>query len=114
MTGEESSNLVDMILETIKRDLPPGYQWPGNVRELEQAIRRILLTQHYEGDVAITRPTVEEEFVEKIYAGTLKANELLNNYCNLLYKRFGTYQEVSRRTGLDPRTVKKYLRNKEG
>jgi DNA-binding NtrC family response regulator len=111
MTGEESSNLVDMILETLERDLPPGYQWPGNVRELEQAIRRILLTQHYDGDVAITRPSVEEEFVEKIYAGTLKANELLNNYCNLLYRRFGTYQEVSRRTGLDPRTVKKYLRN---
>jgi DNA-binding NtrC family response regulator len=113
MTGEESSNLVDMILETLERDLPPGYQWPGNVRELEQAIRRILLTQHYDGDVAITRPSVEEEFVEKIYAGTLKANELLNNYCNLLYRRFGTYQEVSRRTGLDPRTVKKYLRNNE-
>jgi transcriptional regulator with PAS, ATPase and Fis domain len=114
MTGEESPKLTDMILETLKRDLPPGYQWPGNVRELEQAIRRILLTQHYDGDVAVTRPSVEEEFVEKIYAGTLKANELLNNYCNLLYQRFGTYQEVSRRTGLDPRTVKKYLRNREG
>jgi transcriptional regulator with AAA-type ATPase domain len=114
MTGEESAKLTDMILETLKRDLPPGYQWPGNVRELEQAIRRILLTQHYDGDVAVTRPSVEEEFVEKIYAGTLKANELLNNYCNLLYQRFGTYQEVSRRTGLDPRTVKKYLRNREG
>ena len=113
MTGEESSNLIDMILETLKLDLPSGYQWPGNVRELEQAIRRILLTKHYEGDVAITRQNLEEEFVGKIYAGTLKANELLNNYCNLLYKRFGTYQEVSRRTGLDPRTVKKYLRNDE-
>lgn len=103
-----------MILETLKRDLSSGYQWPGNVRDLEQAIRRILLTQHYDGDVSVTRANLEEEFVEKIYAGTLKANELLNNYCNLLYKRFGTYQEVSRRTGLDPRTVKKHLRNHEG
>jgi transcriptional regulator with AAA-type ATPase domain len=111
MTGEERPNLTDMILETLKRDLPLGYTWPGNVRELAQAIRRILLTQHYKGDVVVTRPSLEEEFVEKIYAGTLKANELLNNYCNLLYKRFGSYQEVSRRTGLDPRTVKKYLRN---
>ena len=113
MTGEESPNLTDMILETLKRDLPLGYTWPGNVRELAQAIRRILLTQHYKGDVVVTRSNLEEEFVEKIYAGTLKANELLNNYCNLLYKRFGSYQEVSRRTGLDPRTVKKYLRNNE-
>jgi transcriptional regulator with PAS, ATPase and Fis domain len=111
ITGEESPNLTDMILETLKRDLPTRYAWPGNVRELGQAIRRILLTQHYEGDVTITKPNLKEEFVAKIYAGTLKANELLNNYCNLLYKRFETYQEVSRRTGLDPRTVKKYLRN---
>jgi transcriptional regulator with AAA-type ATPase domain len=114
MTGEDSPNLTDMILETLKRDLPSGYTWPGNVRELAQAIRRILLTQHYKGDVVVTTPNLEEEFVEKIYAGTLKANELLNNYCNLLYKRFGSYQEVSRRAGLDPRTVKKYLLNNHG
>jgi transcriptional regulator with PAS, ATPase and Fis domain len=114
ITGEESTSLADMVLETLKRDLPPDYQWPGNVRELGQAIRRILLTQHYEGDISVTSPNLEEEFVEKIYTGTLKVTELLNNYCNFLYKRFGTYQEVSRRTGLDPRTVKKYLRNNEG
>jgi DNA-binding NtrC family response regulator len=114
ITGEESTSLADMVLETLKRDLPPDYQWPGNVRELGQAIRRILLTQHYKGDISVTSPNLEEEFVEKIYTGTLKVTELLNNYCNLLYKRFGTYQEVASRTGLDPRTVKKYLGNNEG
>jgi transcriptional regulator with PAS, ATPase and Fis domain len=114
MTGEESPNLTDMILETLKRDIPSDYTWPGNVRELAQAIRRILLTQHYDGDVTVMRPNPEEELVDKIRSGTLKADELLSQYCSLLYKRFGTYQEVSRRTGLDPRTVKKYLRsNKE-
>jgi DNA-binding NtrC family response regulator len=113
ITGEESTSLTGMVLETLRRDLPRDYQWPGNVRELGQAIRRILLTQHYEGDISVTSPNLEEEFVEKFYTGNLKITELLNNYCNLLYKRFGTYQEVSRRTGLDPRTVKKYLRNKE-
>jgi len=114
ITGEESTSLTDMVLETLKRDLPPDYQWPGNVRELGQAIRRILLTQHYEGDISVTSPNLGEEFVEKIYTGTLKVTELLNNYCNFLYKRFGTYQEVASRTGLDPRTVKKYLGNNEG
>jgi DNA-binding NtrC family response regulator len=113
ITGEESSSLTDMVLETLKRDLPPEYQWPGNVRELAQAIRRILLTQHYEGDISFTSPNLEEAFVEGIYSGSLKANELLNRYCNILYRRFGTYQEVARRTGLDPRTVKKYLQGKE-
>jgi len=30
-------------------------------------------------------------------------------FCALLYKRFGTYEEVARKTGLDRRTVKKYV-----
>jgi DNA-binding NtrC family response regulator len=111
ITGEESTSLTDMVLETLKQDLPSDYQWPGNVRELGQAIRRILLTQHYEGDISVTSPNLEEEFIEGIYSGSLKVNELLNQYCNILYRRFGTYQEVARRTGLDARTVKKYLRN---
>jgi transcriptional regulator with PAS, ATPase and Fis domain len=114
MTGEESRELTDMVLETLKRDLPPDYQWPGNVRELGQAIRRILLSRHYEGDDTLTRQDLEQKLVRDIHSGTLKANELLNQYCNLLYQRFGTYQEVARRTGLDPRTVKKYLREKAG
>ena len=81
ITGEESPNLTDMILETLKRDLPPAYQWPGNVRELGQAIRRILLTQHYDGDVMLTRPNLEEAFVQNIHDGTLKTNELLPEFC---------------------------------
>ena len=114
MTDQESPKLTDMILETLKRDLPPGYTWPGNVRELEQAVRRILLTGHYYGDVMVTTPNLEEEFIQNIQTGTLEARELLSQYCTFLYQRFGTYQEVARRTGLDRRTVKKYLRNTVG
>lgn len=109
MTGEESLSLTDMILETIKSDLPRDYTWPGNVRELEQAVRRILLTQHYYGDVMVLEPSIEDDFTQKIHKGTLKARELLGQYCELLYQQFGTYEEVARRTGLDRRTVKKYL-----
>ena len=112
MTGEESSKLTDMILETFKRDLPAEYTWPGNVRELEQAIRRILLTKHYHGDDMVGSE-LEEGIADKIHAGTLTASELLNQYCNLLYARYGTYQKVARATGLDARTVKKYILNKE-
>jgi transcriptional regulator with PAS, ATPase and Fis domain len=109
LTGEESQKLTEMILDTLKRNLPPKYQWPGNVRELEQAIRRILLTQHYGGDIMVSKPDSEAQMLEEIKAGTLEARELLHNYCALLYKRFGTYEEVARRTGLDRRTVKKHL-----
>ena len=111
MTDQESPKLTDMILETLKKDVPPEYTWPGNVRELEQAVRRILLTGHYYGDDMMTTPNVEEEFIQKIQMGPLEARELLSQYCTFLYRRFGTYQEVARRTGLDRRTVKKYLQD---
>jgi len=109
ITGRESTKLTDMVLETLKRDLPKEYHWPGNVRELAQAIRSILLAQQYNPKLIYSTPNQEEEFVKKIYTGTLKADELLNQYCILLYRRLGTYKEVAHRTGLDPRTVKKYL-----
>jgi len=109
ITGQKSSKLTDMILETLKRDLPKDYAWPGNVRELEQAVRRILLTRHYYGDLMVIEPNLEDKFVQKIHTGTLKAKELVSQYCELLYQQFGTYEEVARRTGLDRRTVKKYL-----
>jgi len=110
MTGQENPNMTDEILETLKQDLPKGYSWPGNVRELEQAVRSIILKRHYYGDAMVTDVNLKDTFVQKIYAGTLEARELLNQYCHLLYKRYGTYEEVARRAKLDPRTVKKYLR----
>jgi transcriptional regulator with PAS, ATPase and Fis domain len=109
MTGQESSHLTEMVLETLKRELPPTYSWPGNVRELEQAVRRILLTRHYGGDTTITNPDPEDEFMQKFKTGGLEARELLSQYCTLLFNRFGTYEEVARRTKLDRRTVKKYV-----
>ncbi len=109
MTGKESPHLTGMILEILKRDLPPEYTWPGNVRELEQAVRRILLTRHYEGDSMTLGLNWEEELIQKIQSGTLEARELLSRYCALLFKQFGTYEEVARRTKLDRRTVKRYV-----
>jgi len=109
MTGREMPSKTDMILETLKKDLPKEYSWPGNVRELEQAVRSILLKSHYHGDAMVTDVNLEDALVQKIYAGTLEAKELLNHYCRLLYRRYGTYEEVARRAKFDPRTVKKYL-----
>jgi transcriptional regulator with PAS, ATPase and Fis domain len=109
MTGQESSHLTEMVLETLKRELPPDYSWPGNVRELEQAVRRILLTRHYGGDTTLTNPDPADEFMQKFKTGGLEAQELLSQYCTLLFNRFGTYEEVARRTKLDRRTVKKYI-----
>jgi DNA-binding NtrC family response regulator len=109
MTGRRTPKLTGMVLEALKRDLPKGYPWPGNVRELEQAVRRVLLTGHYAGDLFTVGSSLEDTLVSAINEGELQAKELLSRYCAVLYGRLGTFEDVARRTGLDRRTVKKYL-----
>lgn len=109
ITGTESDELVSSVLESLESNLPRGYPWPGNVRELEQAVRRILLTGRYAAEVAQLAPGEEATLIEKLRAGELTADELLSRYCAMLYRRLGTYADVAKRTGLDPRTSRKYV-----
>ncbi|NOQ47471.1 MAG: hypothetical protein GQ559_12550 [Desulfobulbaceae bacterium] len=44
---------------------------------------------------------------EQFNRGELSITELTSRYCNVLFRQYGTYQEVAGRTGLDRRTVKK-------
>jgi transcriptional regulator with PAS, ATPase and Fis domain len=107
--GSESSELEAVVLEALGRDLPRDYPWPGNVRELEQAVRRVLLTGRYAAEVAPMAADEEALLVDKLRAGDLTAGELLTRYCGMLYRRLGTYADVAKRTGLDPRTSRKYV-----
>jgi len=107
--GEENPDRAAFVMEALERDLPRGYPWPGNVRELEQAVRRILLTGRYTGDVANVSASEEDRFAESVRAGQLSAQELMGRYCVMLHRRFGTYAEVAERTGLDRRTARKYV-----
>lgn len=110
LTGQESEPLLAEIREVFRGKLGDRYPWPGNVRELEQAVRRIMLTKQYEGDlVGRTAPDVQAGLLAGIEGGSLDAEALLSAYCTLLYQRHGTYEEVARRTQLDRRTVKKYI-----
>jgi DNA-binding NtrC family response regulator len=109
MTGGPSESWSEYVLAALKRDLPAAYPWPGNVREIEQAVRRILLTGRYTGDLAPVAGQADDDLAERVRAGTLNAEQMLQRYCALLYRRHGTYEEVARRAGLDRRTVKKYV-----
>lgn len=100
---------ADGVLEALERDVPRSYAWPGNVRELEQAVRRVLLTGHYVPPVSGAASDGDAVLVEKLRNGELTANELLAGYSRMLYRRLGTYAEVAKRTGLDPRTSRKYI-----
>lgn len=74
------------------------------------AVRRILLTRHFRGEPGEGVPGRRDPCVfSRIEDGALSAAELLMRYCVLLHEKFGTYEEVSRRTHLDRRTVKKYI-----
>ncbi len=114
MTGQGSSKLRGLILEILRRDLPGDYPWPGNVRELEQAVRRILLNQKCEGTWREAGADPESRLLDRLRDGSLEVRELMALYCEILYRKYGTYEEVGRRAGLDRRTVKKYLSGKNG
>jgi sigma-54 specific flagellar transcriptional regulator A len=108
IAGSQDADLVARVLEGLHRDLPRGYAWPGNVRELEQAVRRVLLTGRYGGELAAAADP-DQALADKLRAGELTAGELLERYSAMLYRRLGSYAAVAKRTGLDPRTSRKYI-----
>jgi transcriptional regulator with PAS, ATPase and Fis domain len=109
ITGTQTPELAGTVLEALESGLPRGYPWPGNVRELEQAVRRILLTGRYAAALPPMAQNEDETLLEEVRSGELTAAELLARYCALLYRRLGTYADVAKRTGLDPRTSRKYV-----
>ncbi len=107
--GESSPDLCKTINGILAKELCPKYPWSGNVRELEQAVRRILLTRHYQGDTRKIPSDPISLLMQSIDHESFNAPGLLSAYCNLLYQRHGTFEEVARITHLDRRTVKKYI-----
>jgi len=106
MCGEVDGDVLRSVLSALRRGVGKGYAWPGNVRELEQAIRCVLLTGAYQGDGGAARNG--DAWLEALERGELTVKALTADYCRRLFRRYGRYEEVARRTGLDWRTVKKY------
>ncbi|MCA9605495.1 MAG: sigma-54-dependent Fis family transcriptional regulator [Myxococcales bacterium] len=110
IVGQPDEEVAARVIEVVRKDLPKDYAWPGNVRELEQCVRRVLLTGHFSPDPAAgAHAEGADDLLGRIREGTLEARDLLAEYCALLHARHGTYEEVARITGLDRRTVKKYV-----
>jgi transcriptional regulator with PAS, ATPase and Fis domain len=104
---EEKAELIANVLAILTNSLPRNYPWPGNVRELEQAVRKIIINNEYSDRE--TTAMLTKDWLDDMKQGQLTAQELLSQYCNMLYSRFGTYEEVAEKTALDRRTVKKYI-----
>ncbi len=95
--GEEA---FPEVMAWMREHLPRGYRWPGNYRELEQCVRNVMIRRSYvplaSGDT----------FFDRMRAGSLTADEVLNGYVRLVYGQCGSYVETARRLGLDRRTVR--------
>lgn len=105
--GEADTGTLSAVLDALEKGVGQSYAWPGNVRELEQAVRCILLTGAYRGDNNTSSD--EDTWLAALTRGELSAHEVMAGYCQQLFRRHASYGEVARRTGLDWRTVKKYV-----
>lgn len=114
LIGRTSSKLAVKIRNIIDSSVGPEYLWPGNVRELEQCVRRIFLKGRYAGDEAAVDLDLAQTLINGIDQGNIDSYQLTSGYCYLLYQRHQTFEEVARRTGLDRRTVKKYIQDWKG
>jgi len=111
MLGEPAAELVTQVETSLRRNVDGRYPWPGNVRELEQAIRRILVTGDYTANATPHSASLQDQLIAGIEAQSLNAENLLAGYCKVLYETTGNYEAVGRRTNLDRRTVKKYVKS---
>ncbi len=109
IAGARSEGIVRAVKEVIVNKLGKDYHWPGNVRELAQCVRRVIIKRDYEGDKAISQTDMQRRLFVELETGALTGKEVMAGYCYLLYKKFGTYEQVSKITELDRRTVKKYI-----
>jgi transcriptional regulator with AAA-type ATPase domain len=112
IAGDAGRDLSSEVTSTIARDLGHGYPFPGNVRELEQCVRRVLLTGSCAPDSLLFRSR-GQELARDLLSGALSADAVIERYLGLLYQRDKSYVRVAERSGLDRRTVKKYVTRAE-
>lgn len=108
IAGDELKGLCRHIRDVIDKRLGPEYPWPGNVRELAQCVRSVIVKHDYRPE-GIDRIQPGRDLADRIAEGTLTAEDLLHEYCGMLFEKFGTYEEAARRSGLERRTVKKHV-----
>jgi DNA-binding NtrC family response regulator len=103
---EEAESLAAEVTRAIADSPGPGYAWPGNFRELEQCVRSVMLRGTYQPRTAAVPTDARQRIARNIVAGQFTADDLLRNYCTLLYAASRNYSTVAEQLGIDRRTVR--------
>lgn len=110
LVGDEAAAVADEVERWIVEKLGVEYAWPGNVRELEQCVRNVLVRKSYAPPKPAEASTNSGDAVEQLAAamreGKLTAEDVIREYCRIVYRQTGSYEATARRVGLDRRTVK--------
>jgi len=102
---EEADELASEVVRAIEVSPGRGYRWPGNFRELEQCVRSVMLRGSYR-PASLPAADARQRIADGILTGTFTADDLLRNYCTLLYASTRNYSQVAERLGVDRRTVR--------
>lgn len=105
---DEADDLATEVLKWIKKNLGTEYTWPGNVRELEQCVRNILIRGEYKPSCTISEYG-DSDLISVLSKCSMTADELLDQYCAVVYGKTGSYLQCASKLGLDRRTVKKRI-----
>lgn len=108
LSGEDALSFAQESTQWITKHLGLEYSWPGNVREMEQCLRNLLIRKEYT-PLSLGIPTNQLTLDERLCESGLTADELLARLVRGVYKRQGSVLGTANATGLNRRTVKKYL-----
>lgn len=113
LVGQEAPQVADEVEHWIAENLGAAYPWPGNVRELEQCVRNVLVRKSYAPPkpepLASDPADAADRLAAAMRAGKLSVDELVREYCRIVYAQTKSYEATARRIGLDRRTVRTKL-----
>ena len=106
VAGEsESESACEEVCRAIAVSPGRDYAWPGNFRELEQCVRSVLVRGEYR-PATVAGSDARQRIASAVVDGRFTADDLLRNYCTLLYAKSRNYAHVADRLQIDRRTVK--------
>ena len=102
---EAKETLKSDVMQWFKSAKMSSYDWPGNMRELEQCIRNIMIHNNYQ-PATKTQGQVNGSFADQLNECSLTAEQVLSQYCQMAYQKYGSYEKAGAILQMDRRTLR--------